>query len=1167
MSKKFLILAAMSCITFWGCEEDSTTGAIHRSQDAACGNGVVEGTELCDDGNQESGDGCAADCSSKEANYTCPPAGGKCTYNDPGPINSAVCGNGKVETGETCDDGNDTAGDGCSDKCKVESGFNCPTQNQPCVENVGCGDGKIDEGEECDDGNIKGGDGCGFNCKIETGFNCPTPGQPCVANVGCGDGKIDEGETCDDGNTADDDGCSSSCQTEEGYTCKKPGYACIPQTCGNWVVEPGEECDDGDAPVDYDLVNMGLCGSDCKPSHYCGDNKLDQVDRDHGEECDNGGTDTSSEYNGCTDKCKLSFYCGDGQITHGEKCDDGNTANGDGCTSDCLVESGFACRTAGQPCEPLKCGNGALDEGELCDDGNRNNGDGCSQACIPETGYVCPEGKNCRKITCNDGIIEGSESCEDSNTKDGDGCSSICQIEPGWICPDGKDCHVAGCGDGVTAGDEECDDANDDNGDGCTKYCIRESGYACPPRGGSCYKTKCGDGIVEGDETCDEGTNKTAGCDAVSCQITMGWECLTPGSKCTQTAVFGNGKLEGAEECDEGSANKTDGCNGGIISVGWRCPTPGQKCIHGRCGDGQLDKGEFCDDNNNFAGDGCDPVCTKESMFACSSDGSCKPVCGDGITVWEAGEECDDGNTISGDGCSADCKPEEGFQCTKYSKDYPASVLLPAVYRDFRAYNDQVCRNAGNAKVDGCITAAEAQTYGYNFKKNEGHPDFEQVNANAQDMVKSTLGEDGLPVFNAANGTGLTKVSFDMWYRDVPGINMTFKENLELQLIDESTGTYQFSSGSFFPLTGRGYGNYTQAGYNQNFHFTTHIQTYFKYRGNGETLDFTGDDDVWVFVNGVRAIDLGGCHGATNASFKLDGNDVGGKKYNAKYNIYEDGIYPISFFQAERHTGASNFKLTLAGFLDMGPSTCAPVCGDGLVRGDEECDPIAFANPANPTDAEKDRAAKAGCSACKVAPYCGNGKREGYEECDGEDWCQPGCKYDSTCGNGTREGHEQCDEGANNGKEGSSCLINCIKVGCGNNIVDPGEECDDGNDIDDDNCSNSCKRPYCGDGITQAWLGEICDDGINDGSYGGCGLGCSYLPPRCGDAILDSMNGEECDLGEAGNNGSYGACSSTCTLTARCGDNHIDPDFEDCDDGEDNGKPGKCPANCIKQAN
>ena len=62
-----------------------------------------------------------------------------------------------------------------------------------------CGDGTLDAGEECDDGNTVDGDGCSAVCTIEP-F--------------CGDGTLDAGEQCDDGNNTDGDGCSAVCTIE-----------------------------------------------------------------------------------------------------------------------------------------------------------------------------------------------------------------------------------------------------------------------------------------------------------------------------------------------------------------------------------------------------------------------------------------------------------------------------------------------------------------------------------------------------------------------------------------------------------------------------------------------------------------------------------------------------------------------------------------------------------------------------------------------------------------------------------------------------------------------------------------------------------------------------------------------------------------------------------------
>jgi cysteine-rich repeat protein len=85
-----------------------------------------------------------------------------------GGIGSAVCGNGILESGEHCDDGNVVAGDGCSPLCELEEGWVCIGEpgNYTCHVTV-CGDGVVEGSEVCDDGNDIDGDGCSSTCTVE----------------------------------------------------------------------------------------------------------------------------------------------------------------------------------------------------------------------------------------------------------------------------------------------------------------------------------------------------------------------------------------------------------------------------------------------------------------------------------------------------------------------------------------------------------------------------------------------------------------------------------------------------------------------------------------------------------------------------------------------------------------------------------------------------------------------------------------------------------------------------------------------------------------------------------------------------------------------------------------------------------------------------------------
>jgi cysteine-rich repeat protein len=83
---------------------------------------------------------------------------------------AVACGNGIKEQNEACDDGNTVNGDGCSAMCQVEPGFQCVGAPSVCA--TVCGDGVIVGAELCDDGNGTNGDGCSATCQVESGYQC-----------------------------------------------------------------------------------------------------------------------------------------------------------------------------------------------------------------------------------------------------------------------------------------------------------------------------------------------------------------------------------------------------------------------------------------------------------------------------------------------------------------------------------------------------------------------------------------------------------------------------------------------------------------------------------------------------------------------------------------------------------------------------------------------------------------------------------------------------------------------------------------------------------------------------------------------------------------------------------------------------------------------------------
>jgi cysteine-rich repeat protein len=204
-------------------DDEDNAGNNSKNTTLKCGNGLIEGNELCDDADKNGKTGfCNAECNGKVSD-----------------MQEIKCGNSITEPGEECDDGNANDNDMCANDCMMTY----------------CGDGKVQEPnsynitEKCDSDTIP----CLVDDKTGTqtcNVGCSAYGS-CQMGEHCGDGIKNANETCDDGiNNGKEGFCNSQCSGKVSTT---PS-----EQCGNLKLEPGEECDDGN------MLNSDGCSASCK---------------------------------------------------------------------------------------------------------------------------------------------------------------------------------------------------------------------------------------------------------------------------------------------------------------------------------------------------------------------------------------------------------------------------------------------------------------------------------------------------------------------------------------------------------------------------------------------------------------------------------------------------------------------------------------------------------------------------------------------------------------------------------------------------------------------------------------------------------------------------------------------------------------------------------------
>ena len=669
------------------CQLD-TSGCVEKSK---CGNSIIDQGESCDGKNFGPSDGT---CKGYNPTFF---TGGNLVCNNKCQISTescqgvvgGTCGNNIINVGEDCDGNLFGAINECKDYKDFSSGLlacnNCQLDTSKCNPMPKCGNGVVNTGESCDKTNLgiisssckeyssffsAGSLTCTSNCQLDTGG--------CIIAQTCGNGFIDDKEQCDGSNLGNigtscasysnsfQSGtlkCNSNCQISTENCAEKP-------KCGNGVIDTGETCDgtnfgnlDGTcksysnnfASGNLKCVSCQIDTSACQgaPPGVCGDNVIN-----NNEDCDgttfgtiNDCTDYQSFVAGtlrCSASCQLDTSsciekgCGNLFIDTGEECDKTVFGAVKKCSDISAYDSGVLscsneCHLDVSGCTKINqkiCGDGDVDSGEICDDKGPTFGAiktcthfnnfisgslGCNKCQIDTTNCVL-------QPYCGNKVIETGEHCDSSfygaidsclDLGFGGGtltCASNCFMDTSKCTPKPL------CGNSIIDQGEECDGSNIGplSGD-CRQYSNLFTGgtikcNACKLDTSSCFGTTgtCGDGIINLGESCD-GTSlgSIKDCanygDFAGGTLKCGNTCKLDTTACVPKPKCGNNLIDPGEECDSSNlgaintscASYSNSFQSGILKCTSDCKLDTFGCQQApKCGNKLLDPGETCDSIN-----------------------------------------------------------------------------------------------------------------------------------------------------------------------------------------------------------------------------------------------------------------------------------------------------------------------------------------------------------------------------------------------------------------------------------------------------------------------------------------------------------------------------------------------------------------------------------------